>query len=92
VRCGAISFAAGDSVEEHAHRTSDEVFYAISGSGRITVEGKSVDVQPGDLLFIVAGERHAIQVSESATEPFVIFAAVAPNTNDDTVFTARSEP
>jgi quercetin dioxygenase-like cupin family protein len=91
LRCGTLSFAPGDYVEEHAHLTSDEVFYGIAGSGRITVEGESLDIGPGDLVFIPAGERHMVEVSESAQEPFVIFAAVTPNTGDDTVFSSANE-
>ena len=85
-----LSFAPGDFVEEHSHRKSDEIFHVISGNGRITVEGKTFDVGPGDLLFIAGGEWHAIDVSESATEPFVVFACVAPNSKDDTVFSAEA--
>jgi quercetin dioxygenase-like cupin family protein len=90
LRCGTLSFAPGDYVEEHAHLTSDEIFYGITGTGRITVEGESFDVGPGDLVFVSAGERHIVEVSKSAAEPFVIFAAVAPNTGDDTVLSASS--
>lgn len=84
LRSGTLSFAQNDFVEEHAHLKSDEVFYVISGTGRITVEGEIFDVGSGDLLFIAAGERHAIRVGES-NEPFVLFACVAPNSKDDTV-------
>jgi quercetin dioxygenase-like cupin family protein len=91
LRCGTLSFAPGDYVEEHAHLTSDEIFYGVSGTGRITVEGESLDVGPGDLVFIPAGERHIVEVSELAAEPFVIFAAVAPNTGDDTLYSSAPQ-
>jgi quercetin dioxygenase-like cupin family protein len=70
----------------HAHTRSDEIFFGLSGQGTILVEEVAHDVSPGDLVFVAAGERHALYVSESATEPFVILAAVAPNCGDDTVF------
>jgi quercetin dioxygenase-like cupin family protein len=88
VRGGTLSFAAGDRVEEHVHRESDEIFYGIAGRGRIVVEGETVEIGPGDLLFISGGERHTVEVDESAPEPFVIFAAVSPNSQGDTAFTA----
>jgi quercetin dioxygenase-like cupin family protein len=87
LRSGTLSFAPGDSVPSHAHMSSDEVFLGVSGTGTITVEGEEYEVGPGELMLIHAGERHALHVAQSASEPFVIFAAVAPNSGDDTVFT-----
>jgi mannose-6-phosphate isomerase-like protein (cupin superfamily) len=92
LRSGTLSFAANDRVEEHLHPGSDEVFHVISGRGRIVVEDQALDIGPGDLVYIAAGERHTVAVDVAATEPFVFFAVVAPHLGDDAVFTRTPVP
>ncbi len=86
IRSATLGFAAGDAVPEHCHPDSDEIFYVISGHGRIGVEGEVFDVEPGDVLYIEAGERHTILVAGSASEPLVLLAAVAPDLGNDAIF------
>jgi mannose-6-phosphate isomerase-like protein (cupin superfamily) len=92
IRSGTLSFAPNDRVQEHAHQNSDEVFYIISGTGRIVVEGDVVEVSSGDLIFIPSGDRHAILVDDAAHEPLVMFAAHTPNLADDAVFSSEPFP
>ncbi len=42
------------------HATSDQWMYVIAGTGRATVGGRSVKLEPGMLLLIEAGETHEI--------------------------------
>lgn len=86
LRSASLSFAPQDRVPEHAHPGSDEIFFVVSGTGRISVEKEIHDVGPGDLLFVGAGRRHAILAGGTVEDPFVIVAVVAPNLGDDAVF------
>jgi quercetin dioxygenase-like cupin family protein len=81
-RAVALSFAPGEHVPEHAHPGSDEIYYVISGTARVVIEREIIDAEPGDLLFIAAGERHSLLVASSPPEPFVLLACVAPNLED----------
>ena len=92
LRSGAISFAPGDRVKEHMHPDSDEIFFVLSGSGRLVIEGEILDAGPGDLIYVGAGERHAIAIADTAPAPFVLIAAVAPNLGDDAVFSPDPFP
>lgn len=52
---------------EHTHPEREEVYYVLSGSGKIVVEGEEVDVEEG-LTFYVSGENpHGIRNSGKET-------------------------
>ena|SRR5579863_1084833 len=89
VRAATLSFAPGDSVDEHLHPGSDEIFYVVSGSGRISVEDEVFDMSAGDFLYIAAGKWHAVLSCESPEGPFVIVAFVSPHLGDDAEFSGR---
>jgi len=46
---------------DNRHADSDQWLYAVSGSGRATVDGENVRFDAGDLLVIEAGETHEIE-------------------------------
>ena len=79
VRAGLLRYAAGDTVPEHAHRESDEVFYVVSGHPTFVIDGRPIVVEPGSLMHVSAGEVHGIVVGE---EPLLLMAVVSPNLDD----------
>jgi quercetin dioxygenase-like cupin family protein len=52
------------------HPSGTGVFYIVSGKGVMTVEGKEIEVQAGNMLFIEEGESRGIR----ATEKMMAFA------------------
>jgi mannose-6-phosphate isomerase-like protein (cupin superfamily) len=60
VAMGIEDFAVGGSTPDHAHPHSDEIFFVISGTGRIVIAGESRDVGPGDAIWIPRGIRHQL--------------------------------
>ena len=60
VAMGIEDFDVGGSTPDHAHQHSDEIFFVISGVGRIVVDGRSQDVGPGDAIWIPRGARHQL--------------------------------
>jgi uncharacterized cupin superfamily protein len=50
----------GSRVPYHYHRNRESVLFIISGEGIEIVEGEEFSVKAGDILFIPAGEKHAI--------------------------------
>ncbi|HUP01459.1 MAG TPA: cupin domain-containing protein [Gemmatimonadota bacterium] len=46
---------------DNRHENADQWLYVTSGRGRATVEGESVELSPGSLLLIEAGEAHEIE-------------------------------
>ena len=80
----------------HWHNIAEEVFYIISGQGKLRTYCGEKDVKAGDMLCFPAGVKgvHAISNS-SATEPliYIDFAAnpktdiaIAPDTNQAWIY------
>ena len=57
-----MAIAAGDSEggPDNHHAKSDQWLYVIAGQGKAIVEGKDVELRPGSLLLVEAGEAHEI--------------------------------
>jgi mannose-6-phosphate isomerase-like protein (cupin superfamily) len=54
---------AGESTggSDNKHEKSDQWLYVVSGSGQAIIDGKSEEINSGDLLLIEAGENHQIK-------------------------------
>ena len=44
----------------HFHKSSTEILYILEGLGRLEVDGKSVEVKPGDVCLLESGEVHSL--------------------------------
>jgi mannose-6-phosphate isomerase-like protein (cupin superfamily) len=49
--------SSGDPNSTHP---GDQWLYVVAGSGRATVAGREMKLEPGSLLLVEAGERHQI--------------------------------
>ncbi len=63
-----IMLYPGDSSSEHSHVDYVEVFYCIKGDAEFSVQGKTLSIRKGHLLFVEPGEMHAIQKVNEETE------------------------
>lgn len=79
---------AGGATEEHFHSISEEIYYIISGTGEMQVEGESFSVQQGDAVALLPGEKHKIW--NRGEEDLVFLCMCVPSyEHDDTVITAN---
>lgn len=46
---------------DNRHEASDQWLFVVSGEGQAVVEGKTLELAPGTLLVIEAGEAHGIR-------------------------------
>ncbi|MCW8133229.1 MAG: cupin domain-containing protein [Planctomycetota bacterium] len=53
--------APGVSIGEHRHEGDEEYYFIVSGRGTMTLDGKRVEVQAGDLTAIYPGGSHALE-------------------------------
>lgn len=62
-QAAVMVLAAGESTggPTNKHETSDQWLYVVSGRGQATVGRQQVDLAPGSLLLIEAGEPHEIK-------------------------------
>lgn len=62
--CYAWSNAPGDVYPEHTHRY-EKVLYCVRGSIRFTLEGRDLNLGPGDRMVLAPGMRHGAVVGPS---------------------------
>ncbi len=62
-----ITLKPGKSMNYHSHQKRNEIWVAISGNGRTTVDSMEQPVKAGDVITIEAGCRHTV-VAETQLE------------------------
>ena len=74
---GHVTIYPGGSVPLHSHK-QEEVYYIVSGRGRITVDGETREVQTGDCIYLRPPLEHMLQ--NTSTENMVMMFCYAPKT------------
>jgi mannose-6-phosphate isomerase-like protein (cupin superfamily) len=78
----------GGETAEHYHPRSEELYYFVSGSGRMRLAEEEAEVHAGDCVVIVPGTPHKLW--NPSSEPLVLLCCCAPAySDDDTVMTGR---
>lgn len=76
----------GAATEEHYHRRTEELYFFVSGRGRLRIGADERDVRPGDCAVIPPGERH--KLLNTGDDPLVLLCCCAPAySHEDTVIT-----
>jgi len=74
----------GARTTPHYHPLAEEIYYILQGAGRLTIDGETRDVGPGDAIAISPGAVHTIHNYGSQTLKFL--CCCAPGYEDaDTV-------
>jgi quercetin dioxygenase-like cupin family protein len=58
--CDVYGLEPGQSQAGHRHAVGDKLYYVLSGTGRIRVDGDERTVGAGDLVCAPAGSDHAV--------------------------------
>lgn len=74
----------GGVTTPHHHPQTEEIYYILRGSGRMTIDDQQRDVGPGDAIAIPPGSRHTIENTGQETLTFLCCCA-PPYEDDDTV-------
>ncbi len=78
------TIAVGTATQEHYHPKSEEIYYILSGTGRMKLNGEEREVAALDAIAIPPGAAHKIWNTGSV--PLVLLCCCAPGyENDDTV-------
>jgi mannose-6-phosphate isomerase-like protein (cupin superfamily) len=79
---------AGGETAEHYHPVSEEIYYFVSGAGRMRLGEDEDSVAGGDCVVIPPGTPHKLW--NGASEPLVLLCCCSPAYSDeDTVMTGR---
>ena len=67
----------GSGIGLHEQK-EDEIYYVLSGTGTMTLDGKSVDIKPGDAILTRTGSTHSLKQTGSADLVIMINYEVEP--------------
>lgn len=62
-----ITINAGQSISYHSHKSRDEVWIAVKGTGVSTINDTSREIGTGDIVTMKAGEKHSIRALTNLT-------------------------
>ena len=65
----------------HTLEGVQEIMYAVSGEGSLTVAGESHELNPGTAVYLTAGETY--EIDNPGSEELMIVSATAPQSIDD---------
>lgn len=74
---------AATATERHYHRLAEEIYYLLSGTGTMEIDGVTRDVGPGDAILIPPGAWHQIT---AATDLTFLCCCAPPYDHADTYF------
>jgi mannose-6-phosphate isomerase-like protein (cupin superfamily) len=63
------AFKPGSGVGQHVQK-EDEIYYVLSGTGTMVLDGKSVDITPGTAVLTRPGSSHSLK--QTGTEDLVV--------------------
>lgn len=69
-----ITIPVGGSIGFHRHDREEEIFYFLSGHGRVTDEDVVKEVNPGDALLTGGGKGHTVE--NTGSEPLIFMAII----------------
>ena len=55
-----LDIEAGYTMNTHSHAYRDETWTVVKGTGRATVDGQNIPLQPGASLRLPQGSRHSL--------------------------------
>ena len=78
--CGIAELDPGDEHLLHYHTKEAELYYVLSGHGKVRVKNDERDVGPGTAIYIPRGVKHSIR--NDGTEKFtILWVYDQPSTN-----------
>ncbi len=78
----------GGATQEHYHVRTEEIYYLTHGTGRMRIEGETREVQAGDAVAILPGQKHKLWNTGQETLRLLCCCAPAYE-HDDTIITEK---
>lgn len=69
-----ITLPIGSSIGFHQHDQEEEIFYFLSGQGRVDDQGVIKEVNPGDAVLTGGGNGHSVE--NIGDQPLVFLAVI----------------
>ncbi|MEC5126703.1 cupin domain-containing protein [Verrucomicrobiales bacterium BCK34] len=72
------------STQRHYHRASEEIYFILTGSGLMEIDGETREVAPGDAILIPPGTWH--QITSKSDDLRFLCCCAPPYSHEDTFF------
>lgn len=76
ISAGLFWLAPGRQTDDDVHPDAEEIYYVVSGTGRLVMDGEEFRVSKGNTVFIPAGVNH--QSFNDGEEDLCYFYAFSP--------------
>jgi quercetin dioxygenase-like cupin family protein len=76
-----VTIQPGGAVADHYHRAAREFYYVLQGRCRLTVNGETSTLRPGDMLLMEPGDVHSLANHGAIPFQLLVFKT---NAADDT--------
>lgn len=63
----------GSISKSHFHKKTREIFYILGGKGKVSINGKDIEVSEGSTVLCSPNERHFIASSSGSGLLFLVF-------------------
>jgi mannose-6-phosphate isomerase-like protein (cupin superfamily) len=73
-----VTVPPGGNVGLHVHSRTEEIYFIVSGRGRMRVGDESREVGPGDLILTPLHTAHSFQVVGDEPATFIVMEMVPP--------------
>lgn len=73
-----VRIKPGETVPSHVHRDEDQVYYVVSGTGFVELDGQRTEVAAGSGVLIPLGTEHLITNTGSDPLDYVFFVVFIP--------------
>lgn len=57
---GVLEVPSGGEIASHKHTTREEIYYVLSGSADVTIDGETIKVEPGIAMWFPANTEHRV--------------------------------
>lgn len=84
-----VEMAPGETIPDHSHQTSREVYAVLNGRCHLIVNGESHHLEPGDMLLMEPGDIHRLH--NDGGEPFRLLVFKTSATDEDTFWADQEE-
>ena len=71
---GYVEFTPAATHELHTHPNADEVFFVLSGRGLVRSGDEMFEIEPGDTVFVPAGDVHYFRNTDEKENLVAVFA------------------
>lgn len=73
-----VSVHPGEAVPMHTHTDEDQIYYVVSGTGYVELDGTRIPVGPGSNVMIPLGTAHEIRNTGTEQLDYVFFVVFIP--------------